>query len=340
MGDEDREFLKVIRHSENEMLDQLHKTPTQISLLSLLINSKSHHELLLRILNEAHVPQDIRPAKFGGIINNITASRHLSFSEEECENYMIGRVLIDKGSSLNVMPKTTLDKLYSPGAILRNSLVVLPIGLTLDTCRGGGPFIATPESQIHSRWTADQRHGRERNDEYIEEDEEALETSFQALEIVGTTSIETGRGDIKPSKAAIMAAKVITNDFKLGKGLGRTLDDMANPVAIQENPGRTGLGYSGAARKAKSGWKWGHRDSRTRGNGRKSTDGAENFPQINNTALAPDNADKSSRQDEEEKMEEEALRELERLLEQERPKLQSSTEELEIINLGKGEETR
>ncbi|RDY08348.1 hypothetical protein CR513_07434, partial [Mucuna pruriens] len=127
--------------SEYEMLDQLQKTLACISLLSLLINSESHRELLLKIPNEAHVPQDITPAKFGGIINNITASRHLSFSEEvsdegrnhnqplhiavKCGNYMIARVLIDNGSSLNVMPKSTLDKLYCPGAILRNSPVVV-----------------------------------------------------------------------------------------------------------------------------------------------------------------------------------------------------------------------
>ncbi|RDY08343.1 hypothetical protein CR513_07428, partial [Mucuna pruriens] len=55
--------------------------------------------------------------------------------------------------------------------------------------------------------------------DYIEEDEEALETSFQALEIVGTTITETGSDDTKPSKAVIMAAKVlITNGFKPGKG--------------------------------------------------------------------------------------------------------------------------
>ncbi|RDY10524.1 hypothetical protein CR513_04949, partial [Mucuna pruriens] len=66
--------------------------------------------------------------------------------------------------------------------------------------------------------------------EYVEEDEEALETSFQALEIVGTTNIKIGKGDINPSKAAIMAAKVlITNGFEPGKGLGRRLNGMANP---------------------------------------------------------------------------------------------------------------
>ncbi|RDX63964.1 hypothetical protein CR513_57546, partial [Mucuna pruriens] len=42
MEEEIHEFLKMIRHSEYEMLDQLHKKPTRISLLSLLINSESH----------------------------------------------------------------------------------------------------------------------------------------------------------------------------------------------------------------------------------------------------------------------------------------------------------
>ncbi|RDY09931.1 hypothetical protein CR513_05619, partial [Mucuna pruriens] len=121
--EEAHEFLKIIRHSE---YGDAGPTTQNTS-----ANSTPIIELLLKILNEAHVPQDITPAKFGGIINNITTSRHLSFSEEEvpievkCGNYMIARVLIDNGSSLNVMPKTTLDKLYSPSTILRNSPVVV-----------------------------------------------------------------------------------------------------------------------------------------------------------------------------------------------------------------------
>ncbi|RDY07968.1 hypothetical protein CR513_07854, partial [Mucuna pruriens] len=130
------EILKLISHSEYEMLDQLHKTPARVSLVSLLINSEGHHNLLLKVLNDAHVAQDITPEKFEGIINNTTASRHLSFSEDEgpqptsphrCQVWelMIARVLIDNGSSLNVMPKTTLDKLYSTGSTLKTNSVVV-----------------------------------------------------------------------------------------------------------------------------------------------------------------------------------------------------------------------
>ncbi|RDX75830.1 hypothetical protein CR513_44244, partial [Mucuna pruriens] len=140
--EEVHEFLEMICHSEYEILDQLHKTQARVSLLSLLINLEGHRELLLKVFYEVHVPQDIIPKKFGGIINNISTSRHPSFSEDEvsvegcshnqplhitvkCGNYMIPRVLIDNGSSLNIMPKATLDKLYCSGDTLKNSPVVV-----------------------------------------------------------------------------------------------------------------------------------------------------------------------------------------------------------------------
>ncbi|RDY11064.1 hypothetical protein CR513_04322, partial [Mucuna pruriens] len=120
----------------------MNKTPTHISLLSLLLNSKSHRSLLLKVLNEAHVPQDITIERFRGIINNITSRGCVTFSEEKvptegrrhnqplhifvkCGDYMIARVLIDNGSSLNVLPKSTLDKLCSVNSQLSVSLVVV-----------------------------------------------------------------------------------------------------------------------------------------------------------------------------------------------------------------------
>ncbi|RDX89960.1 hypothetical protein CR513_28211, partial [Mucuna pruriens] len=420
----------------------MHKTPARISLLSLLINLESHRKLLLKILNEAHVPQDITPIKFGGIINNITMSRHLSFSEEEvpnearnhnqplnivvkCWNYMIARVLIDNGSSLNVMPKTILNKLYCPGAILRSSLVVVKAfdgskrevmgKITLPICIGPTTFDITFQihatgvvlSSLHQKvkfvangqlisvmWEKEIMVTTPFPTDYIE-DEEALETSFQALEIVGTTSIEMGSGDIKPSKVAIMAAKVlIANGFEPSKGLGRRLDDMANLVVVQENPGRARIGYSGTVGKAKTGRKSQNKQLARASMYHRFVSGGlvmpghvavvsdqpielveldsqsvaqiglsenvmktckkevlvatseqyqklyefpntETYPQINNVVLAPDDTDKSARQDEGKETKEEAL-----LLEQEKPKLQFGTEELEIINLGKGEETK
>ncbi|RDX87609.1 hypothetical protein CR513_30894, partial [Mucuna pruriens] len=74
---------KLIRHSEYKLLDQMNKTPARISLLSLLLNSESHQNLLLKILNEAHAAQDITVERFGGIVNNITSRGRVTFLEEE-----------------------------------------------------------------------------------------------------------------------------------------------------------------------------------------------------------------------------------------------------------------
>ncbi|RDX87448.1 Retrovirus-related Pol polyprotein from transposon 17.6, partial [Mucuna pruriens] len=92
--------------------------------------------------------------------------------------------------------------------------------------------------------------------EYVEGDEEALETSFLALEIVGTTSAEVEEEGSKLPRAAIMVAKVlINNSFQPGKGLSKDLNDIAESVALQENPGRFRLGYTRVAEERRLGWK-------------------------------------------------------------------------------------
>lgn len=106
------------------------------------MNSKPHWALLIKILNEAHVEQDIFVEGFGGIINNITTNNYLKFVDEgipiegrghnialhvfvKCLGHIVAKVLIDNGSSLNVMPKATLDKLPFNASHLRpRSMVV------------------------------------------------------------------------------------------------------------------------------------------------------------------------------------------------------------------------
>jgi len=87
-----------------------------------------HQALLVKVLNEAHVAQDISLEGFEGINSNITANNYLTFADEEipfegqghnralhvsvkCMDHIMAKVLIDSDSSLNVMPKSTLDKL-------------------------------------------------------------------------------------------------------------------------------------------------------------------------------------------------------------------------------------
>ncbi|XP_073221497.1 uncharacterized protein [Cicer arietinum] len=141
-NEEAQEFLKIIKQSEYKIVDQLNHNPTRISLLSLLMNSESNRKLLMKILNEAHVTHDITVDKFGGIINNITANNHLTFTDDElstegrghnkalhisvmCLDHIMSRFLIDNGSSLNVISKSTLAKLPCDGTYMRSSPMVV-----------------------------------------------------------------------------------------------------------------------------------------------------------------------------------------------------------------------
>ncbi|WJX67858.1 hypothetical protein P8452_52291 [Trifolium repens] len=97
---------------------------------------------LLKILNEAHVTKDITVDQFDGVVANITTSRYLGFNESElpsegqdhnkalhisvkCSDNILSEVLVDTGSSLNVMPKATLAKLACEGASLRPSSLIV-----------------------------------------------------------------------------------------------------------------------------------------------------------------------------------------------------------------------
>ena len=108
------EFPRIIRQSEFKVIEQLNKTPARISLLGLLMNSEPYRALLVKILNEAHVAQDISVEGFGGIINNITTNNYLTFTDEEilvkgrghnralhvsvkCLDHIVAKVLIDNG---------------------------------------------------------------------------------------------------------------------------------------------------------------------------------------------------------------------------------------------------
>ncbi|XP_050881017.1 uncharacterized protein LOC127084576 isoform X1 [Lathyrus oleraceus] len=140
-SDEAIEFLKMIKKSDYKIVNQLHQTPSKISILSLLLNSQAHREALLKVLAQAHVTQDITVGQFD-VFANITACNTLSFSNEElpkegknhnralhvsikCQEDALARILVDTGSSLNVLPKRELAKLSYQGSEMKPSALVV-----------------------------------------------------------------------------------------------------------------------------------------------------------------------------------------------------------------------
>jgi hypothetical protein len=136
------EILKLIKRSEYKVVDQLLQTPAKISIMSLLSNSDAHRDALMKVLDQAYVEYDVTLGQFESILGNVIACNNLSFSDEDlpvegknhnlallisvfCKSDSLSNVLIDTGSALNVMPKSTLDQLSYSKALLQPNTVTV-----------------------------------------------------------------------------------------------------------------------------------------------------------------------------------------------------------------------
>ncbi|KAI5424531.1 hypothetical protein KIW84_030637 [Lathyrus oleraceus] len=136
------EMLRLIKRSEYNVIDQLLQTPSKIFVLSLLMNSEPHREALQKVLNVAYMDHNVTIEQFDSIVANITACNNLSFCDADlpeegrdhnlalhismsCKDDAMSNVLVDTGSSLNLLPKTTLAKISYQGPPMRQSGVVV-----------------------------------------------------------------------------------------------------------------------------------------------------------------------------------------------------------------------
>ncbi|XP_070026277.1 uncharacterized protein [Nicotiana sylvestris] len=140
--EEAEEFLKKMKVQDYSVVEQLKKTPAQISLLSLLIHSDEHRQALMKILNEAHVPNEISVNHLETIANKIFEVNRVTFSDDDlpmegtehnkalyltvkCEDSVITRTLVDNGSSANICPLSTLNQLkIDHGRIHKNNICI------------------------------------------------------------------------------------------------------------------------------------------------------------------------------------------------------------------------
>ncbi|XP_050889755.1 uncharacterized protein LOC127095054 [Lathyrus oleraceus] len=114
-SNEVNEFLRIIKKSDYRVVDQLNQTPSKISMLSLLMCSEAHRDALVKILRTAHIPQEISVCQCEGVVNNIATSLSL----------VLSRFLVDTGSSLNVIPKSSFAKLTVEGLIMKLSELIV-----------------------------------------------------------------------------------------------------------------------------------------------------------------------------------------------------------------------
>ncbi|XP_070015294.1 uncharacterized protein [Nicotiana sylvestris] len=141
-GEEAEEFLKRMKAHDYSIIEQLRKTPAQISLLSLLIHSNDHCQALMKILNEAYVPDKLSVNHLEKVAPKIFEANRVTFSDDElpvegtehnmalymtvkCEESVVTRALFDNESSANICPLATLNKLkVADDRIHQNSVCV------------------------------------------------------------------------------------------------------------------------------------------------------------------------------------------------------------------------
>ncbi|XP_039045537.1 uncharacterized protein LOC120185362 [Hibiscus syriacus] len=251
------EFLKFLKHSEYNIVEQLHKFPARISILALLLSSEAHRNVLLKILNQTFVPKDVPVEKIDRLVVNIQADNFISFSDDEipsgmmgnpnalhitiqCKGHVLSRVLIDNGSALNVMPLVTLKKISVDRKPWIHQAGVVPSTLhqKLKFVIEGRLVCLNAEEDIIASIST--------TASYVEVDEDAVECSFRALEFINVTFVAERKKIPKPrlSNCTKMGLKkTLGRGAKVRRGLGSRLQGNISPVFPGFKLDRFGLGY-------------------------------------------------------------------------------------------------
>ncbi|XP_070036159.1 uncharacterized protein [Nicotiana tomentosiformis] len=77
------DIWRKIQAREYSVVDHLNKTPAQISILSLLQNSDTHKNTLMKVLSEAYVPAGITSGEMANMVGQVLESHKITFHEDE-----------------------------------------------------------------------------------------------------------------------------------------------------------------------------------------------------------------------------------------------------------------
>jgi len=123
------EFLKLMKHNEYSVIEQLKKTPARISLLSLILSFEPHRKVVQKVLNEAYMSQDINQEAMKYLVGRIQALNYIYFTKDEMgpdgtrhnkplyitvqyKDILIRKVPINNGFALNVLSRHILKEMF------------------------------------------------------------------------------------------------------------------------------------------------------------------------------------------------------------------------------------
>ncbi|XP_016747076.1 uncharacterized protein [Gossypium hirsutum] len=201
--EEAKEFLKFLKHSEYNVVEQLRKQPARISAVT-------------------YVANDIFVNELDRLVSNISADNFIFFNDNEippggrgstkalhitmrCKGYMLPGVLIDNWSALNVLPLSTLRRLPVDSSHMKECqnivkafdgterrvmgrieipLLIGPNTYELKLVSEGWLITINAEDDIIVAVSSDAP--------YLETNDEVIECSFRYLEFVNATFITEG----------------------------------------------------------------------------------------------------------------------------------------------------
>ncbi|XP_070011224.1 uncharacterized protein [Nicotiana sylvestris] len=113
------DLWRKVQAKEYSVVENLNKTPAQISILEILQSSETHKNTLIKALSEAYVPSNITGGEIANMVGQVLQSHKITFHEDElppeglghnkalhitaqCEDHFVTKILVDGGSSLNI----------------------------------------------------------------------------------------------------------------------------------------------------------------------------------------------------------------------------------------------
>uniref|UniRef100_A0A1S4AC81 G-patch domain-containing protein n=1 Tax=Nicotiana tabacum TaxID=4097 RepID=A0A1S4AC81_TOBAC len=269
---EAEEFLKKMKLQDYSIIDQLRKTPAQISLLSLLLHSEEHRRVLIKTLNEAYVSEKTTVNQLEKMAERFFEVNRITFSDDDlpeegaghnralhlmvkCEGHYVKGVMIDGGSSVDVCPLSTLQQLNIDTNRIRTSNVSIrafdgskrdtigEIELTMTICPVDFNIIfqvldmETSYNFLLGRpWIHVARAAKEGCESII----------YQAFGVIEVDQVEEGKPILHPRLSAtsmMVASLMLRNGYEPGKGLGSSLQGIVNPIALFSKKNTFGLGF-------------------------------------------------------------------------------------------------
>ncbi|PKI59756.1 hypothetical protein CRG98_019859 [Punica granatum] len=209
-------------------------------------SSEPYREALLRVLTATQVPKETAPDHIEETVASIF-SNNISFSDNKlpfegwahsralhiickCNNYFIGRVIIDNGSVLNVCPVSTLKQMNADLNCIRPSKTAVR---AFDGSRREDWLITFKGEEDYAIY-------KETVVSYISiGDNENL--PFHSFEII---SVIQDYGEVGPSVADHMIWKVLLrSNYVPGTGLGAHGQGIRRPIEVEEYKNRKGLDF-------------------------------------------------------------------------------------------------